>query len=184
MKIWVKVIIGLVFSGFLIVIISIFSVIGINNDCVQMESGIKAQYSENKNNYDNMWKKFKESAQVTTMYSEDLKKIYDSVMEKRYKNSTQVMMNWIKEHNPNFDSSTYKNLQAMIEGGRNSFEGNQKMLLDKKRQYEIQIQSFPNNVVSRILGFPKIDLAKFDIVTSDKTEKAFDTKKDEEIKIR
>jgi hypothetical protein len=115
---------------------------------------------------------------------EDLKKVYDSAIENRYKNSTQVMMNWIKEHNPNFDASMYKNLQAMIEGGRNSFEANQKMLLDKKRQYEIQLNTFPNSIITKIRGFPIIDLAKYDIVTSDYTEKAFETKKADEIKLR
>jgi hypothetical protein len=33
-------------------------------------------------------------------------------------------------------------------------------------------------------GYPTIDLAKYDIVTSDRTDKAFDEKKDEEIELR
>ena len=184
MKLWVKVLIGVLLSGVLFFVIGIFSIIGTNNDCVTMEASIKAQYSQNQNNYDNMWHKFKEVAQVTTMYTDDLKKVYDSVIEKRYEKSTQVMMNWIQEHNPNFDSAMYKTLQVIIESGRNSFEVNQKLLLDKKQTYEIQIQSFPNNIVARVLGFPKIDLSKYDIVTSDTTNKAFETKKAEEIRLR
>jgi len=93
-------------------------------------------------------------------------------------------MNWIKEHNPTFDASMYKNLQVMIEGGRNTFESNQKMLLDKKMVYETSIQSFPAVFVVRVLGFPKIDLAKYDIVTSGQTQDAFESKKAEEIKLR
>jgi hypothetical protein len=184
MKLWAKILIGVVITGILFLVIGVFSIIGTNNDCVQMEAGLKAQYDSNRNSYDSMWKKFKESTQVTTMYSEDLKKIYDSAIENRYKNSTQVAMQWIKEHNPNFDASMYKNLQAMIESGRNSFEANQKMLLDKKRLYEIQLQTFPNSIITRVLGFPKIDLAKYDIVTSGQTEDAFKTKKADEIKLR
>jgi hypothetical protein len=38
--------------------------------------------------------------------------------------------------------------------------------------------------VASISGFPHIDLSKYDIVTSDRTEKAFTTKKDEAIKLR
>ena len=75
-------------------------------------------------------------------------------------------------------------LQVMIEGGRNSFESNQKMLLDKKRLYEVQIQTFPSGAVARFLGFPKIELAKYDIVTSDSTQDAFKAKKAKEIQLR
>ena len=181
----VKLLIGVVVCTFIFVFISIFSVIGINNTCVQMEAGIKAQYDQNRHNYDNMWKKFKEATQVTSMYTEDLKKVYDSAMQGRYgKDGSKAVFQWLQEHNPNFDSGMYKNLQVMSEGGRNAFEGNQKMLVDKKRQYEVEIQSFPTVVVARTLGFPKLDLNKFDIVTSDTTEETFKTKKADEIKLR
>jgi len=179
-----KVILGLLGSFVLVTIIAVFSVIGVNNDCVRMEAGIKAQYKQNQNNYDNMWKKFKEATQVNSMYTDDLKKVYDSAIQGRYAKSSNVMMNWIKEHNPNFDASMYKNLQVMIESGRNTFESNQKMLLDKKRLYETSFQSFPNVFVARVLGFPKIDLDKYDIVTSEQTVDAFETKKAKEIKLR
>jgi len=179
-----KVLLGFLVATVLVVTIAVFSVIGSNNDFVRMESGIKSQYSQNQNNYDNMFKKFMEATQVTTMYTEDLKKVYDSAIQGRYAKSSNVMMNFIKEHNPNFDASMYKNLQVMIESGRNTFESNQKMLLDKKMIYETSIGSFPAVFVARVLGFPKIDLAKYDIVTSGQTQDAFTTKKAEAIKLR
>lgn len=180
----VKVILGFLIVVVLVVVIGVMSVIGINNTCVQMEASIKAQYSQNQNNMDNMWKKFREASQVTSMYTDDLKKVYDSAIKGRYENANQVMMNWIKEHNPNFDASMYKNLQVMIEGGRNTFESNQKMLLDKKMIYEMKLQSFPTIFIARVLGFPKINLEKYDIVTSGQTQDAFETKKADEIKLR
>ena len=36
------------------------SCLGYRQDCVQAEAGLKAQYDQNRNNYDNMWKKFRE----------------------------------------------------------------------------------------------------------------------------
>src|SRR3989304_2862926 len=155
MKLWIKIVLGAAVALFLFFVLAIFGVIGINNECVQMEAGIRAQYDQNRNNYDNMFKKFREAAQITTMYTDDLKKVYDSAIQSRYgADGSKAMFQWIKEHNPSFDASMYKNLQVMIEGGRNSFESNQKMLLDKKRIYEIQLQSFPGGMVVRILGFP------------------------------
>ena len=126
-----------------------------------------------------------EAAQVTEMYRDDLKKVYDGVMAGRYgANGSKAMMQWIQEHNPNVDSSLYTKLQQIIEAGRNSFEADQKSLIDKKRVYEVHIKSFPNSLIAGVLGFPKIDLEKYGIVTSDTTDKAFEDKKSDPHKIR
>jgi hypothetical protein len=160
------------------------SMVGMNNNLVTQEAGIKAQYKQNQNNYDNMWKKFREASQVPKQYKNDLKEVYDSAIQQRYgKNGSQAMFQWLKEHNPNFDSSMYTHLQQLVEAGRNSFEANQKMLLDKRRQYEVDLNIFPNSMVAGFLGFPKIDLDKYDIVTSERTEEAFETKKAEEVQL-
>src|SRR3989338_3692982 len=54
------------------------------NTANQYENGIKAQYKDNQNVYDNGWKEVKEKAQVPDMYTDDLKKVYDGVMRGRY----------------------------------------------------------------------------------------------------
>lgn len=161
------------------------SVISTNNELVAQEQGLQAQYDQNRNAYDNMFKKFQEVSQVPEMYASDLKKVYDSAIQNRYgKDGSKAMFQWIQEHNPTFDSSMYRQIQQVVEAGRNSFEAEQKMLLDKKRVYLTQLNQFPTSFVARLLGFPKIDLKKIDIVTSDDTEKAFTTKKADPIKLR
>lgn len=185
MATWIKVLLitGVVFGVGAISCVGTF--IGTNNEMVSLEQGIKAQYNQNRNNYDNMWKKIKEVAQVPEMYTNDLKKVFDSAIQNRYgENGSQAVFQFITEQNPNFDPSMYKQIQQTIEAGRNSFEANQKMLLDKKRVYETKLGQFPTNFIAGFLGFPKIDLSKYDIVTSDVTEQAFETKKADEIKLR
>lgn len=180
-----KIILGLTAVLVVLAVVGISSVIGINNNCVRQENGIVAQYKQNQNNYDNMFKKFKEAAAVPSMYTDDLRKVYDSAIQARYgSEGSKAAFQWLKEHNPNFDSKMYVQLQRIIESGRNDFENNQKMLLDKKRQYENDLGTFPEGWVAGKLGFPKKDLEKYDIVTSDHTDEAFSKKKSDPIQLR
>ncbi len=176
--------------GFVVLVVvvgfGIFAMLkGTYNTMVSLESSVTYQYKENQNVYSNMWKAFKESAQVTTMLTEDTEKVFKAAVEGRYGDKgSQAVVQMIKEDNPKLDGALYRQLQAQVSSGRASFEGNQKNLLDKKRAYENYLKSFPNNILAGFFGFPKVDLSKFDIVTDDRTNNAFETKKDDEVKLR
>ncbi|OGZ95954.1 MAG: hypothetical protein A3I44_05220 [Candidatus Sungbacteria bacterium RIFCSPLOWO2_02_FULL_51_17] len=170
----------------LVGIIGVMMFFGMYGTAVRMENGLEAQYKQNQNNYDNYWKKLKESAQVPDMYVADMKSVYDGVMRGRYgAEGSKAVFQFIREHNPQVDSKLYTNLQTTIVAGRNSFEADQKMLLDKKQIYLNYLQENPlRGFFLGALGFPRADLAKYDIVTSDETQRTFDTKKSDDIKLR
>ena len=175
------------FIGVLILCAVIFvsSIMGINNQCASFEQQIQAQYKQNQNNYDNYFKSIKEMAQVPDMYTDKFKSIYDGIMKGRYgAEGSKAMFQMITESNPTLDPTMFTNIQQKIEAGRLDFEANQKTLLDKKQVYQTTLNSMPDGFFAKFLGYPKIDLSKFDIVTSDETEKAFATKKSEPLTIQ
>lgn len=181
------VIFGGIFGVFIVgLIVLVMALIGTTNEFVRTENGIKAQYSDNQNIYDKMFKSFRETAQVPEMYANDLERVYKGAIQARYgENGSKALFQFIKEQNPTFDSSMYTKLQSMIEANRNQFAASQTTIVDKCRVYDDQRLQFPGSMVAGFFGFPKLDLEKHcKVVTSGRTEKAFDSKKDEEIKLR
>lgn len=184
-----KVIIGVVIGCISLFVIVGFTVVQSGlwfyNDAIKQEKGIEAQYQQNQNNYDNFVKKIQEASQVPSMYTDDIRKVYSAVVTGRYGASgSKAMLQFIREQNPSMDAALYKQIQQLVEAGRDSFETNQTMLLDKKRVYQVTLGQFPNNLLAKFFGFPKINLDKYDIVTSDETSDAFSTKKSKAIKLR
>lgn len=179
------ILIGILAVGMILIGSLLLTVLGYYNTAVQMETTITAQYEQNKNNYTKMFNSVKEAAQVPDMYIEGLKTVYDSAIRGRYgADGAKAMFTWIKEQNPQVDNTLFVKLQTMIEANRNDFEANQKTLIDKKQIYEVYYKQMPRGFVLQLLGFPKIDMNKFGIVTGDATEKAFDTKRADPISLR
>lgn len=170
-----------------IVLTLLFSGCGLvitRNDFVSQETGLEAQYQENQNSYASYFNKLKETAQIPEVYANDLNKLYKNVMTNRYgENGSSAVMQFIQESNPNLDVSLYKQVQQVIEAGRDKFESDQKTLLDKRRQYQTDLNTFPASIIAKLFGFPTIDLKKFDPVINQETENAFKTKNDKPIKV-
>jgi hypothetical protein len=99
-------------------------------------------------------------------------------MNERYQGDAKQapLFKWIQEQNPQFSEKMFLNLSDAIEAQRGEFAMVQKRLIDIKREHDNLRQKFPGNIIVGSRGEIKID-----IVTSTKTEKTFETGKEDQI---
>lgn len=155
------------------------------NQANTYEQALKAEKENNRNILSNYGKKIVEAAQVPAMMRDDFLKIVNAQMQGRYgeKGSTATFQ-WIQEQNLPLDSAVYTRIQSLVESGRNEFRQGQTKLVSVKQSYNTALGSMPKGFVLGLLGFPRIDLREFDIVSDDRTENAFSTKREDALHLR
>lgn len=178
-----KVLIG-VGAIFLFLLISVGIVVGIGvsnyNTIMGLENLVKAKQEDNKNEYDNMWKKISQVAQVTEKDRSSLMDIFVKHAEARQGGGGTPVMNWIKESVPNISSQNFTNLQNIITSSRDRWTMRQKELLDYKRQHDDYRTKFPSSIICGMFGINELEVI---IVTSGRTETSFETGKDDNVDV-
>ena len=106
-------------------------------------------------------------------------------MKDRYgAEGSKALFQFIQEQNPTMDSAIFVQIQQSVEGFRRRFQQAQTELVAKKQEYQNLLTATVNGrFFNQFTGYPHIDLTKFDIVTSDATESAFEQKRAGEIKL-
>lgn len=182
MKTAIIVICGFLGLGVLLAIILGVGAMSFYNKEVRLKNAITAKQTDNKNQMDAMWKIIEQNAQVAQKDRESLDKIFTDYANARSQKDSSAIFNWIKEAVPNVqvNSDTFKQLMNVITAQRDGFKFRQTELLDLNREHDNLISTFPNNVYAGIFGCKHIDVV---IVTSDRTENAFKTGKDNDTKV-
>lgn len=171
-------------TAFVLVIglVSCQTMMSFNNACVELETSIKSQYEKNQAVYDTAWKSIKETANVADAHSDKLKEIVVASVQGRYGNDQGVLFKAISESNgASLPIDLYSKVQQVVESSRQQFLANQVELVSKKQTYEQHLGTFPNSAYAGFLGYPRIKLDDYAIMTSERTDGAFKSKKDEEI---
>lgn len=149
-----------------------------SNSEVRLRNAVKAQQEANTTSFDTCWKIIQGQAQVADKYKDSFKEIYIGLMEGRHYEKGGELMKFITESNPNFDIRLFEKVSNSIEGQRTSFMRDQQKLIDLKREHDNVLTTMPGSffVGSR----PQVEIK---IVTSTKTEKTFQTGKEDEIDV-
>jgi len=150
------------------------------NQEVDLSTQFAAQQKANAVIYDKVWKTIQQKAGVANQAADKFKEIYSSIMNARYDGKDQVLMNWIQEQNPNFDMSLYKDLSMSIEANRAEFANVQQKLIDIQREHNRLRLRFPSSIFLSIKGVKELQMQ---LVTSTRTEKAFETGVDNEVNL-
>ena len=168
--------IAVVVSIFLLIVPSYISAANYGN---RVENTLKTKVEDNENIYAQGTQAVMEIAQVPGMYKADLLELVKADIQGRYgKDGSQATMQWLKERQLNLDASMYKAIQQQILAFRNKFEVSQREMLDQRNTYQVALGTVWQGFWLRLAGYPRIDLSKFTIVTTDRARNAFETKRD------
>lgn len=184
-----------------IVLVFFMSCVNFHNTSNTLENAVTAQWRDNANTYDAMWKSIVEIAQVPAQYKEDFKSLLIGETEAKFgPNGSQATMQWFQERDIRLPVELYAKVQDVIESNRNAFKRGQTELLDKQRRYATHLNTFFGGMFATLTSFPKdlhgkfaptedldgdgrITCLDYPIVTSARTNKAFATGEDTEIDV-
>lgn len=160
------------------------TVISTSNREIDLRTTIETKQVDNKNEFDNMWKKISQSVQVTDKQKDALKDIfvgYASARSGGKQAGDNSFINAVQEAIPTVDTKVWANLQNIIIGSRDSFTMRQKELLDLNREHKALLRKFPSGfILSTLFGRKEINIV---IVTSSKSEEAFNSGKDDDVNL-
>jgi hypothetical protein len=171
---------GLIVVGSIILILLLLVALPLmsySNAEVDLRTSVQASQKDNQVVYDRVWKTIQQQAGVTSEYSEQFRAIYRDIMNGRNPEGQGKLVKFVKEANPNFDSSLFTKLMTSIEGQRKDYERKAEELIDRSREHNKLLQTMPGSFYLSFLGRKPIDIQ---LVTSTRTDDAFKSGKDDD----
>lgn len=115
-----------------------------------MKNGIKAQEDVREASYDKLWKKIKQETQITKASTEVQKELVESLVKGRSGSFIKI----IQESNPSaaFDRNQFVRLSNIVEGERDGFFREQKVLISKVESYNNVFNTIPAGWILNFSG--------------------------------
>jgi len=168
-----------------IVIFGLFSsVISVSNNEVDLRNRFKQKMDERTAFYDKMWKTISQKSQIAVKNDSSFVRNVNIIMAGR-KDSQGVVMKWVQETNPNANydqvAALYADLSRTIEGERDGFFMQEKMIMDIVLAHDNIMTQFPSGfILSSFMGRTRL---VYKPITSDKTDEVIKTGKDNDTKV-
>jgi hypothetical protein len=174
----------------IIALVSIFllgtigSVISTSNDEVGLKNRFKQKMDERTAFYDKMWKTISQKSQIAVKNDSSFVRNVNIIMSGR-KDSQGVVMKWVQESNPNANydqvAALYADLSRTIEGERDGFFMQEKMIMDIVLAHDNIMTQFPSGFI--LSSFMGRDRLIYKPITSGKTDDVIKTGKDNDTKV-
>ena len=168
----------------LFVLGTFLSVISTSNQEVDLRNRFKQKMDERTAFYDKMWKTISQKSQVALRNDSSFAKNVNAIMAGR-KDAGDLFMKWVQESNPNANydavSSLYADLSRAIEGQRDGFFMEEKMIQSIVLEHDNIMTKFPSGwILSSFMGRTRL---VYKPITSDRTDEVIKTGKDNEVKV-
>lgn len=162
-----------------VVLVIVFGlvILGYYNREAELRNQFNAQQKTNEAVYDQVWKVISQQAQVADGYKEAFRSVWAEIVKGNAGGQAALQV-FINRHNPQFDSKLHLKLMNTIEGQRKEFTNNQKKLIDIKREHDNLRTKMPSSLF--VGSKPELELK---LVTSDRTDEAFQSGKDNNVDV-
>lgn len=160
----------------ILIAIPVASYVSAYNTGNRLEKNLSAALETNENILAQYSQKIMEATQVPEMMRDDIIEVTTAAIQGRYgPDGARATFQMITEQNPQVSPAVYVKLQQIIEAGRDEFKNGQTRMVDQKRVYEVALGSFWQGFWLRTAGYPKVDMAKYRIVSTAATQETFRT---------
>jgi hypothetical protein len=177
-----KIIIGI--AVLVILCIPVLQSISLYNQYHLIVNKFNQKMDERSAFYDKMWKTISQKGKVAVKNDSSFTRNINLIMQGR-KDAEGLMMKWVQESNPNVNfqevSALYKDLSRTIEAEREGFFIQEKYLQDIKLQCDNLLAVFPGGWILRT--FFGAEYIKYKPITSDRTDDAVRTGKDNDVSV-
>jgi hypothetical protein len=167
----------------LLAIVTVSSFVSFSNKEIDLRNRFEQKMDERTAFYDKMWKTLAQKSEVAIKNDSSFARNVDAIMAGR-QDAGEMFMKWVQESNPNVNyeavSVLYQDLSRSIEGQRDGFFMEEKMIQGVVMEHKNHINKFPGSFWNIFLGREALE---YKPITSDRTDEVIKTGKDNDVKL-
>jgi hypothetical protein len=174
---------SLIGLGVIMVMMLFGSIISFSNDEVELRNRFTQKMDERTAFYDKMWKTLAQKSQIALKNDSSFANNVNAIMAGR-KDAPGIFMKWVQESNPNANyeqvSLLYQDLSRAVEGQRDGFFMEEKMIQGVVMEHNNLLGKFPGSFMNIFFGREKLI---YKPITSDRTDEVIKTGKDNDVNL-
>ncbi len=167
----------------IVVIMIAGSYLSFSNTEIDLKNRFEQKMTERTAFYDKMWKTISQKSQIALKNDSSFYRNVNAIMEGR-KDAGDLFMKWVQESNPNANydqvSVLYQDLSRTVEGQRDGFFMEEKMIQNIVMEHNNLIEKFPGSFWNSFMGRKPL---VYKPITSDRTDEVMKTGKDNNVEV-